>query len=189
MKSIKSFIVGFALLASPVFGQSIVDEINDRDSFSSLAEALSGSELEETLNNSNGITFFAPNNDAFERLPDGFLDYLNSNPELITELINFHIIDEALTEDDIARMNNLSANTKGELKVKALDFGLYLNSSKVLETDSADNGIVHEIDRFLIPPSLFDQAPANEEASTDDSDTEDTEDEEDSDEERAEEEA
>lgn len=168
-------------LLTPAYAANIVDEIANEDSLSTLSESISGTALEEDLRNADGITFFAPNNDAFERLPEGFLEYLNSNEELITELVNFHIVDQALTEEDIARLSTVEPRTEGVLEVKAFEFGLFLNNAKVVNSDSADNGTVHEIDRFLVPPLLFDQEPettvADDTSDTDDdtgTDTTDT---------------
>lgn len=155
-------------LAAPAYAQNIVDEIDQRDSLSSFSEAIAGTGLQETIRTSQDTTLFAPNNEAFERLPEGFQEYLTSNEELFNELVNYHIADQALTEEDIARMSTVQTNSDSPIEVKALEMNLFLNNASIVETVEADNGVLHEVDRVLIPPLLFDQEPAEEPTDGDD---------------------
>lgn len=157
-------IIGALLLLStfiPAYAANIADELANSEQLSALNQAVSDSGIVEDIRESQNVTLFAPSDDALQRLPEGFLEYLSGNQDLFTELINNHIAPESLSAEEIPRRDTLQTRAQNSLQVKAVENQLYLENARVVETIQADNGIIHVVDRVLIAPSLFDQEPNN----------------------------
>src|SRR5690606_38174316 len=69
---------------------------------STLVELLEAAGLTETLNNTDAqYTVFAPSNEAFASFPQYALDYLSANPELLTSVLNYHVVEGAVLSTDV----------------------------------------------------------------------------------------
>jgi uncharacterized surface protein with fasciclin (FAS1) repeats len=67
---------------------------------STLVSAVKEAGLVDTLNTANGITVFAPTNDAFSALPKATLDTAMGDPKgLLTAVLTYHVIEGKLTPD------------------------------------------------------------------------------------------
>ena len=91
--------------ASMSSSNNIIGNISSASNFSILANAIQVSGLTDTLNSSNQITFFAPDNKAFEKLPPGKLDtlLLPAHKTELTNLLSYHAIAGKITSKDIER--------------------------------------------------------------------------------------
>jgi uncharacterized surface protein with fasciclin (FAS1) repeats len=147
----------FALLivASPASAQTIVGVAQSDDSFSSLVDAVVAQDLVDTLNGDGPFTVFAPTNDAFAALPAYVSDVLAAEPELLTDILLYHVVPGELMAEDVLRERNLESALGEHLRVNTRD-GAKINSSNITATDiEADNGVVHVIDKVLIPQSVY----------------------------------
>ena len=109
-------------------------------------------------------TVFAPTNAAFEALPDGVLDMLLADKELLTRVLTYHVVQGIVTSDMLSDMMAPSmemtapgADLMGsELMVEVGDDGtVMVNDATVIMADvMASNGVVHVIDKVLVPPEI-----------------------------------
>ncbi|CEL92265.1 unnamed protein product [Vitrella brassicaformis CCMP3155] len=146
-----------------------------------LKAALDATDLLDDLANDGPFTFLAPTDEAFEAL--GSLVDLLLTPTglpLLSTILKYHIIPANATSDVLVDALNdtkaISAQTFIQIPViiKEEDGALIVNTgAEVVEADLlADNGVVHKIDKVLIPPGLaladlekaLEQAIANVEA-------------------------
>lgn len=74
---------------------NIVETASKNPIFSTLVSAVKSAGLADTLSGIGPFTVFAPNNDAFEKLPKGALDELKmpENKAKLAALLNRHVID------------------------------------------------------------------------------------------------
>jgi uncharacterized surface protein with fasciclin (FAS1) repeats len=100
-------------------------------------------------------TVFAPTDEAFAALGQETINQLLADTETLTDILLYHVIAEA--EVDAATAISLAGGTAamangGEVAL-SLDGGeLFVNMSKVTATDiNASNGIIHVIDKVLVP--------------------------------------
>jgi uncharacterized surface protein with fasciclin (FAS1) repeats len=91
--------------ASMSSSNNIIVNISSASSFSALTNAIQVAGLTDTFNSSNPITFFAPDNKAFEKLPSGELDslLLLAHKTELTNLLLYHVIPGKITSKDIER--------------------------------------------------------------------------------------
>lgn len=100
------------------------------------------------------IKFVAPTNEAFDALPEGFLDTLlvPENLSLLQDAIGYHAFPGFFPSDSMAsgEIPTLSGAT---VSVVVSDTGLTINGANVIIPDIiASNGIIHGIDALLVPP-------------------------------------
>lgn len=152
---------------------TVVDIALANSSFTSLVAALTKANLVNALKADGPFTVFAPTNDAFSQLFTDLgvsgLDALNA--EDLTPILLYHVLGAAVksTQLQTGYVSTLSAgpnDSKVSLLVDAAAVKLN-NSSKIVATDVVGtNGIVHVIDKVILPPTVVDIALANSSFST-----------------------
>lgn len=135
---------------------TIVDVAVSNPSFSTLVTALTAADLVATLQGPGPFTVFAPTNDAFAKIPAPILNYLLANPEVLKQVLLYHVAPQA--RDLRNAYWPLPVTTVQGQKVFArLDFKpgsvkLTINNSTViLRPIRADNGLIYVIDSVLLP--------------------------------------
>ena len=157
---------------------SIVDVARETGSFSTLLTALEAAGLDATLADEDAdFTVFAPTDEAFEALPEGTLDTLLADTDLLTDVLLYHVITDSVVGSDtalsLAGTTTIMAN-EAKLAITVRGDALYLNESVVIDTDiEASNGVIHVIDAVLTPTvigepegSIVDLALANPDLTT-----------------------
>jgi transforming growth factor-beta-induced protein len=119
--------------------------------FTVLASALADTGLDETLAGDGPYTVFAPTDEAFAMLPEGFLEAL-SNQELI-DLLRYHVVEGSVDEDTVVTLSTAETMLEEDLAIQVTSEGVYLNGlTKLVMTDvETSNGVVHVIDSVLVP--------------------------------------
>ena len=135
----------------------------DPDNFSSLLGYFSQADLVETLSNGQGITLFAPTNDAFKTLTGAASDVeVNLKTEEwqnhLEDLLYHHVLPTVVPSSDIT--DGLSVTTLNEDDIyftvsttNGGGTGIFVNTdAEVVEADiDAINGIIHAIDDVILP--------------------------------------
>ena len=110
--------------------------------------------LAGTLSKPGAYTVFAPTNAAFAKVPKATLNSLAKNPAALKRVLLYHVVAGKVPAAKVVTLR--SAKTLAGLTVKIRVDGktVRINSAKVAKADvMASNGIVHVIDRVLIPPA------------------------------------
>ena len=156
-------IMGIFLLMMPLSGLlaqdgTIVDVAAANDDFSTLVELVTAADLAETLSGEGPFTVFAPTNEAFAALPVFAVDYLLANPDVLTQVLTYHVLDGAVMSVDASTMMAPSLDMGNELSITVDDMGVAVNDAHVVSADiEASNGVIHVIDTVLIPPVELDE--------------------------------
>lgn len=140
---------------------TIVDIAAGDERFSTLVAAVTAAGLVETLQGDGPFTVYAPINDAFAALPDGTVDTLlqPENREQLTNVLLYHVDDRNLAAADIPAGSNffkpvLASErlciTKSSDGVMIAD-GTGAMANVVIADIQADNGVIHVIDKVLLP--------------------------------------
>ena len=121
---------------------------------STLVAGVKAAGLQDVLTNAGPLTVFAPNNAAFDKLPEGTLDDLlkPKNKETLKNIITFHAAPGSYTGNNIKGVMGIGQATGDKVKVETIDGATYVNGAKILGTVKASNGYVHVIDQVLLPP-------------------------------------
>ena len=102
-------------------------------------------------------TVFAPTDAAFAKVPKATLAKLGKNPALLKKVLLYHVVKGAVPASTVVTLNGKSVKTMSgnSVKIKVAGGNVFLNgSTKVIKTDvMASNGIIHVINKVLIPAS------------------------------------
>jgi len=145
--------------------RSIVDLASATDEFSTLVAALKAADLVDALSADGPFTVFAPDNAAFDRLPDGTVAGL-LEPKAKSDLSNiltYHVVAGRLDSDDVTRALSatgsvtLTALNGKEFTVMKRGSSLFIKDgqgqlSKLTAFDvKGSNGVIHVIDTVILP--------------------------------------
>lgn len=155
-------------------GDKTITEIaSENEDFSILVDALTKADLANTMNAAGSFTVFAPTNDAFELLFDDLgvegIDDLDA--ETLKPILLYHVLGSIVKSNMIESgyVSSLSPAQDSYLSmyINASSGVMINNSSSVTTADlDASNGVIHVIDKVLLPPTIVDLAVANPNFST-----------------------
>lgn len=135
---------------------TITAAVRDSATFSILTKALKAAELDATLGSKGTYTVFAPTDEAFGKLPEGTLDklLLPENKEKLRSLLMYHVVPGKFMAADLKDGDVKTANGE-KVEVDVESDGVEVEDSKVSKADLVlSNGVVHSIDKVLVPKSL-----------------------------------
>jgi uncharacterized surface protein with fasciclin (FAS1) repeats len=121
---------------------------------STLVTAVKKADLVDTLNSAQGITVFAPTNDAFAAVPKPTLDKALGDPNgLLTTVLTYHVVQGQLAPDQLAGSHKTLQGGTLEVTGSGEDFTVNGNSGVVCGNIKTANATVYLIDQVLLPKS------------------------------------
>jgi transforming growth factor-beta-induced protein len=172
MKTLKRFTTGILVLAM-VVGTSftytatakdmkkgapemnVVEIAISDERFSILVEAVSKAGLVEALSAEGPYTVFAPTNDAFEMLFKdlGVNGIEDLSADQLTPILLYHVVSGKVMAADVTSGKVSTLNEDAMMYIDASSKGVTIDKgSDVVITDIvATNGVIHVIDKVLIP--------------------------------------
>lgn len=129
----------------PIYG------LANKAGLSTLATAIEAVGLNKVLNTGGPFTVFAPTNEAFAALPEGTLEALLQDPEALTDILLYHVVAGEVMAADVVNLTEATMLNGGTVSI-SVNGGVMVNDANVILTDVlAKNGVVHVIDKVLIP--------------------------------------
>jgi uncharacterized surface protein with fasciclin (FAS1) repeats len=121
---------------------------------STLVTAVKKADLVDTLNSAQGITVFAPTNDAFSALPKSTLDKALGDPKgLLTTVLTYHVVQGQLTPEQLAGSHKTLQGGTIQITGSGQNYKVNGNSSVVCGNLKTANATVYLIDQVLLPKS------------------------------------
>ena len=144
-------LIPFSVLADSHEGKDIVDTAVSAGSFTTLVTALQKAGLVETLKGAGPFTVFAPNDEAFAKIPSDQLNVLLADKEKLTAVLTYHVVPGKVMAADVAGLTSAKTVQGEEIRIDTSD-GVKVNDATVIKTDIvASNGVIHVIDTVLMP--------------------------------------
>ncbi|WP_416675309.1 fasciclin domain-containing protein [Egbenema bharatensis] len=137
----------------------LLQQASAAGSFTTLAQAVEAAEIGDALQGTGeSYTILAPTDEAFAELPEGALEQLlqPENQGLLRQVLAYHVIPAEVMSDDIStgRVETLG----GGIAVQVAEDRIIVNDGSVIQADvQAANGVVHVINRVLMPSELRQQ--------------------------------
>lgn len=134
----------------------IIDTAVSAGTFNTLAAALTEAELVKTLKGKGPFTVFAPTDEAFSRLPEGTVETLlkPENRDQLIAILTYHVINDRVRAEEVAGSRNLKTINGQQIDLGSDEGQILVNEARVITADiRASNGIIHVIDRVLLPES------------------------------------
>ncbi len=118
-----------------------------------LAAAVKAAGLVETLQGDGPFTVFAPTDAAFTAIQSEVDKLLKpENKSKLSKILTYHVISGKLKAADLKDGQELTTVEGSKLKVSVKDGKVTVGNAKVTTADiSASNGVIHVIDKVLLP--------------------------------------
>jgi uncharacterized surface protein with fasciclin (FAS1) repeats len=146
-------LLALAGCATPTRPATVAETAAGRPELSTLTRLMNEAGLVDTLKGPGPYTVFAPTDEAFKAVPAGTMAKLATDKALLKSVLSFHVVENALPA---AAVKNGAVKTLqgGNVALsKAGDF-VTVEDAVVMRADViATNGVVHLVDRVLMPPS------------------------------------
>ena len=143
---------GFALAGG--HKHDIVDTAIKAGSFNTLVAAVQAAELVETLKSKGPFTVFAPTDEAFSKLDKTTLESLlkPENKDQLVAILTYHVVAGKVMSTDITDNMQPSTVNGSTINIKLSNGKVMINDATVITADvDTDNGVIHVIDKVLIP--------------------------------------
>jgi uncharacterized surface protein with fasciclin (FAS1) repeats len=140
----------------PTSQGDIVDVATAAGSFQTLLAAATAAGLVDTLKSPGPFTVFAPTNAAFAALPAGTVESLlrPENREQLRAILLYHVVPGRIAAADLAGKTAAPVTAQGAILAVDGRTGVQVNDARVITADvAASNGVIHVIDRVLMPPT------------------------------------
>ncbi len=132
----------------------IVDIAASNGNFGTLVAAVGAAGLVDTLKSPGPFTVFAPTDAAFAALPAGTVENLlkPENKDQLVKILTYHVVPGAVTSDQLAGKRLNVATVQGQTVHIDARRGVHVNNARVTTADIiASNGVIHVIDKVLLP--------------------------------------
>lgn len=138
----------------------IVETAASAGRFKTLIAAIEAADLEKTLKGTGPYTVLAPTDEAFAALPEGTLESLlkPENKQQLVRILTYHVVPGRLTGMEVANIDapQWARTANGQrLAIGIRDRVFQVGDATVVRPDiKCSNGMIHVIDRVLLPPEL-----------------------------------
>ncbi len=118
-----------------------------------LVKAVQAADLVTDLSNAGPFTVFAPTNAAFDALPKGTVEDLvkPENKAKLQDILQYHVAVGVYNTNLLQDGQNLGVANGGNLKISKKDGKIFVNDAEIIGTVKAANGVVHVINKVLLP--------------------------------------
>ena len=137
----------------PQLKNKIMEIVDMTSGESTLKAAIDAAGLRATLDGEGPFTVFAPSNEAFAALDPTVLAYLLATPAELAKVLTYHVVSGKVMAADLS--NGPVTTVNGGTVTVNLSNGVKINDATVTSADiEAKNGVIHLIDKVLIPENL-----------------------------------
>jgi uncharacterized surface protein with fasciclin (FAS1) repeats len=135
-------------------GKTIVGVAASDPQFSTLVKLVKSAGLAKTLSGGR-YTVFAPTNKAFAKVPKKTLNALAANKAQLKAVLLYHVVQGRVPASKVVGLKSAKTLNGASVRIRVRNGSVYLNrTTKVIKADvKASNGIIHVINKVLLPPS------------------------------------
>jgi uncharacterized surface protein with fasciclin (FAS1) repeats len=151
-----------ALVAVPAVGartsaeptQNIVQTAAAAGQFKTLLALATKAGLADDLQAAGPYTVLAPTDAAFKRVPKATLRAVQRNPKLLRRVLLYHVVKGSVPSSTVVTLKSAKTLAGPSIKIRVAGSRVFVNNARVVTTDvGATNGVIHVINRVLIPPT------------------------------------
>ncbi|WP_019670611.1 fasciclin domain-containing protein [Eudoraea adriatica] len=119
-----------------------------------LVAAVQAANLENALVNAGPLMVFAPTNEAFDALPEGTVENLlkPENKDALANILKYHVTPGNYSKDFLKKFKKLGQANDQDVMIVVEGDEVLVGGAKILGSVKAGNGIVHVVDKVMLPP-------------------------------------
>jgi uncharacterized surface protein with fasciclin (FAS1) repeats len=155
--TLAGLVVAVAATSAPARTRSdanIVQTAVATGQFKTLAKLLRRAGLVGALQQPGPYTVFAPTDAAFKKVPKATLSALLRNRATLRAVLLYHVVSGKVSAADVVKLSSAETLNGKSVRIRVSGMNVFVNSAKVTKPDvEASNGVIHVINRVLIPPA------------------------------------
>ena len=134
--------------------KNLVQTAQGAGQFKTLVKLVKAAGLASTLSGSAKFTVFAPTDAAFAKVPKSTLNALANDKAALKRVLLYHVVAGSVPASQVVKLRSAKTVEGQRVRIAVRGGNVYLNgSTQVVKTNvRASNGIIHVINRVLIPP-------------------------------------
>ena len=122
--------------------------------FKTLTMLLKRAGLVSALKQPGPYTVFAPTDAAFKKVPKKTLKALLANKAKLKAVLLYHVVSGKVTAADVVKLRSAKTLNGKKVRIRVSGGNVFVNTAKVVKPDvMATNGVIHVVNRVLIPPA------------------------------------
>jgi uncharacterized surface protein with fasciclin (FAS1) repeats len=134
--------------------KNLVQTATAAGQFKTLVSLAKRAGLANTLATTRGLTVFAPTDAAFAKVPKATLASLAANKAKLRAVLLYHVVRGRVTAAMVTKLRSAKTLNGAPVRVRVRGGMVYVGGARVVKADvAASNGVIHVIDRVLIPPA------------------------------------
>ena len=141
----------------------VVDTAASAGTFETLIAAAKAAGLVDALKSDGPLTVFAPTDDAFGALPAGTIKTLlmPENKDQLATILKYHVVAGDLGSSALADGARLETLAGIDAVINETEAGFNIENARIVKTDiDVSNGVIHVIDRVILPAAQMSRAEA-----------------------------
>lgn len=134
--------------------KNIVGTAQAAGQFTTLLTLAKQAGLVGALSGTAKLTVFAPTDAAFKKVPKATLAKLQADRALLKRVLLYHVVKGQVPAAKVVTLKTAKTLAGPNVRISVTGKTVRVNTSKVVTADvRATNGIIHVVDRVLIPPA------------------------------------
>ncbi|MEP0131687.1 MAG: fasciclin domain-containing protein [Eudoraea sp.] len=119
-----------------------------------LVAAVQAADLENVLVNAGPLMVFAPTNEAFAALPEGTVDNLlkPENKDALANILKYHVTPGNYSKEFLKKFKKLGQANDQDVMIVVEGDDVFVGGAKIIGSVKGGNGIVHVVDKVILPP-------------------------------------
>jgi uncharacterized surface protein with fasciclin (FAS1) repeats len=140
---------------SSTMGQkNIVQTAVAAGQFTTLVSLVKKAGLAGALSGKGPLTVFAPTDAAFAKVPKATLKALGKDKAKLKAVLLYHVVAGKVTAAKVTKLRSAKTLQGTKVRIRVSGKTVRINAARVAKADiTASNGLIHVIDRVLIPSS------------------------------------
>lgn len=146
---------GQAFIANDESAPNVLTIAMGSPDHTTLVAAVQAAGLENALVNAGPLMVFAPTNAAFDALPTGTVaDLLKpENKAALANILKHHVTPGNYSKDFLKKFKKLGQANNQSTVVEVQGEDVFVGGAKIIASIPAGNGIVHVVDKVILPPT------------------------------------
>jgi uncharacterized surface protein with fasciclin (FAS1) repeats len=147
-------VAGAPATARPSDEKNIVQTAQAAGNFKTLTKLVVKAGLAGTLSSSGPYTVFAPTDAAFSKVPKSTLKALAKNRAKLRAVLLYHVVAGRVPSSQVVMLKSAKTLNGKSVRIHTAGGKVFVNNAKVTKADiNASNGVIHVVNRVLIPPA------------------------------------
>jgi uncharacterized surface protein with fasciclin (FAS1) repeats len=147
-------VLGPTAAATPRAQGTIVETAVATGQFKTLTMLLKRAGLVSTLQKPGPYTVFAPTDAAFKKVPKATINALLQDRATLKAVLLYHVVAGKVPAAKVVKLRSATTANGARVRIRVSGSSVFVDGAKVTKPDvMASNGIIHVINRVLIPPA------------------------------------